>query len=186
MNVMLDLETFGTTPGCAIRSIGAVTFALEGDHAEQSFSVNIDTHSCLYARLHIEQGTHEWWKQQSAEARAALQIDARPLSAVVAEFETWCKRQSSMNDLKIWAQGSNFDPVLWKAAAKAVGRGVSWKFYNCRDTRTLYELAGFDPRSVARVGVYHSALDDARHQVRCCREAYKKLKNSMRVSDLET
>jgi len=177
IHVMCDLETFGTTPGCAIRSIGAVTFTLdEGDHAEQSFSANIDTHSCLYARLHIEQGTHEWWKKQSAEAREALQKNVEPLTEVVANFNNWCRWIAPPADLRIWSQGSNFDVVLWEAAARAVGRGVPWKFYNCRDTRTLYDLADFDPRSVAREGVYHSALDDARHQVRCCREAYRLLK----------
>ena len=175
MDVMIDLETFGTTPGCAIRSIGAVSFELNEDrtHIEQCFSANIDTHSCLYARLHIDADTHAWWRRQAPEAIAALEVDKRPLLEVVSNFEKWFAK---VNPRSVWCQGANFDVVLWEAAARAVGRGVPWKYYAVRDTRTLYDLAGFDPRSLVRNGVYHCALDDARHQVECCRRAWAKLK----------
>jgi hypothetical protein len=177
MDIMLDLETFGTTPGSAIRSIGAVTFELGRPEAGgENFYANISTRSCLYAGLRMEQGTAEWWEQQSDEARAHLLTDQLSLSLAVEKFQEWftIKRATC-----VWAQGSNFDPVLWEAAAKACGNEkrwfVPWKFYNTRDTRTLYDLAKLDPRSIPREGTHHNALDDARHQVACCQAAYKKL-----------
>lgn len=173
-DLMLDLESYGITPGCAIRSIGAVTFDLDDEaHIEQTFSANIDVHSCLYARLHVEQDTHMWWKRQSPEAIAALEVDKRPLTEVVDNFAKWFAR---VNPRSVWAQGANFDPVLWEAAAMAVGRGAPWKYYEVRDTRTLYDLADFNTKTIARGGTYHCALDDARHQVACCRAAWAKLK----------
>lgn len=179
---MIDLETFGTTPGCAIRSIGACTFALSGDHTERSYYRNIDTHSSLYARLHIEESTHTWWKQQSEEARNSLLVDPQPLSKVVDEFYQWCAALGAGNDLYVWAQGSNFDPGLWEAALRALRVAKTpWRFYNCFDTRTLYYLAGFNPKSVSREGTYHNALDDARHQVECCRRAHARLMGRMQV-----
>ena len=174
VDIMVDLESYGTTPGCAIRSIGAVTFDLDDNtHIEQCFSANIDTHSSIYARLHIEEATHKWWKQQAAEAVAALEVNKRPLLEVVDTFAKW---YGKINPRSIWCQGANFDVVLWEAAARAVNRGVPWKYYAVRDTRTLYDLADFDPRSVVRNGTYHCALDDARHQAACCRAAWAKLK----------
>lgn len=175
---MLDLETYGTAPGCAIRSIGAVVFSLgqEDAQGERTFYANISARSCLWARLHIEQGTDEWWEQQSAEAQASLKVDQRPLAAVARDFDAWCAGCGSAPNLRLWCQGANFDAVLWEAASRAVGLPVPWKFYNVRDTRTLYELADFDPRSLPRAGTYHNALDDARHQAACCRAAWAKLK----------
>lgn len=176
MNLMLDLETWGTSPGCGIRSIGAVTFALSGDHVEKSFYRNIDTNSSLYARLHIDEDTHHWWKTQSEEAQASLKVNPRPLAEVVVDFYNFATNLGAGSDLRVWSQGANFDVVLWEAAVRSLRTPrVPWKFYNCRDTRTLYELAGFDTKSVSRAGTYHNALDDARHQVECCRRAHAKL-----------
>jgi hypothetical protein len=175
---MMDLETYGLTPGCVVRSVGATTFTLEGDHEPKTFYANISATSCLFARLHIEQGTHEWWAGQSAEAQESLKRDQRPLRDVVKDFNAWVVSGCGLREatVRVWSQGSNFDVVLWEAAARAVGVAVPWRFYNCRDTRTLYELAGFDPWSIKRAGTYHNALDDARHQVECCRAAWEKLK----------
>lgn len=173
-NVMIDCETFGVTPGTALRSIGAVTFELSSEAAtERTFYANISARSCLWARLHIEEGTDKWWEQQSPEAQAALKVDQRPLADVIVDFNIWCRALGT--DLRVWCQGANFDAVLWEAACRATGSAVPWKFYNVRDTRTLYELAEFDPRSLPRAGTYHNALDDARHQAACCRAAYAKL-----------
>ena len=51
-----------------------------------------------------------------------------------------------------------------------------------RDTRTAYDLARLDPKTIPREGTHHSALDDAHHQVRCVREAVRRiegLKNNL-------
>ncbi len=171
-DIMLDLETFGTRPGAIIRSVGACTFSLTSEKSDSTYSANIEVYSCLYVGLHIEKGTHEWWQQQTAEARDALKVNARPLSLVVDEFHAWFRQH---NGSRLWCQGANFDAVLWEHAARAVGALVPWKFYHVRDTRTLYDLAGFDPRELTRAGTSHHALDDALHQVACCRAASTRL-----------
>lgn len=184
LNIMLDLETLGVLPGCAIRSIGAVTFELNANGKEaaneRTFYANISARSCLYARLHIEQGTDEWWNRQSPEALEGLKTDQKPLAQVATEFNTWCTHASSgiLSDIRLWCQGANFDAVIWEFASRAVALPTPWKFYNVRDTRTLYALADFDPRSLPRAGTYHNALDDARHQAACCRAAWAKLKGT--------
>lgn len=181
-NVMIDCETFGVTPGTALRSIGAVTFELSSEAAtERTFYANISARSCLWARLHIEEGTDKWWEQQSPEAQAALKVDQKSLYQAAIDFNAWCTHACAgrLSDIRLWCQGANFDAPLWEAASRAVGLPAPWKFYNVRDTRTLYELAEFDPRSLPRAGTYHNALDDARHQAACCRAAYAKLKGAI-------
>ena len=168
-HVMLDLETWGTKPGCALRSIGAVSFNLHSEIGD-GFYLNIDGGSCSDAGLTVEKGTQEWWAKQSPEAQAALMVDPQPLAGVVAGFHAWFKAQGAEF---VWSHGGNFDEPIWSAAAAAVGARVPWKFWNARCTRTAYALAKFDPRSLKREGTYHNALDDARYQVQCVQAAMR-------------
>lgn len=160
---MLDLETFGTKPGSVLRSIGAVMFTLDGQITAE-FYRNINHDSCHAAGLKVDPNTADWWSRQSQEAQDSLLVDQRQLSEVVGAFHGWFKANGGVT---VWAQGANFDPALWEAAAEAVRSRVPWKFYNVRDTRTVYDVCNFDPMSITRVGTYHNALDDAKHQVRC-------------------
>jgi hypothetical protein len=164
-HVMLDLETFGTKPGSVLRSIGAVVFELDGTMGPE-FYYNIDQQSCQAAGLTVDANTAEWWSRQSKEARDSLLVDPRELSWVAADFHGWFLANVGLSG-KVWAQGANFDPALWEAAALAVRNPVPWKFWNVRDTRTVYDIADMNPAVVKRAGTYHNALDDAKHQVRC-------------------
>lgn len=166
-HVMLDLETWGTRPGAALRSIGAVVFGL-GSGLGAEFYRNIDKQSCLDVGLFVEPATERWWAEQTQQARASLAADARPLEEVVADFAAWFV---SVGGEFLWSQGANFDGPLWEAATRAVKRDPPWKFFNARDTRTVYHICGFDPHSVPRRGIAHNALDDAKHQARLIQAA---------------
>jgi hypothetical protein len=163
MEIMLDLETFGTKPGCALRSIGAVVFDFDGKLGAE-FYANIDKQSCLDAGLFVDPQTEAWWAQQSKEAQDSLLVDPVPLKDAATRFNKWWLENRG---LRVWSQGGNFDEPLWTAACAAVGVTVPWKFFNSRDTRTAYDLFALDTRTVSRAGTYHNALDDAKHQARC-------------------
>lgn len=171
-DVMLDLETWGTAPGSAIRSIGAVLFDPRTDQIGDTFYANISDSSCHNVGLTKDGGTVDWWFRQSKQAQDSLNVNPRPIHEVAQEFRRWFGRNAGYY---VWAQGSNFDPVLWEAACKAVVQPVPWKFFNCSDTRTIYRAAGFDPRTLKRDGTYHNALDDAKHQVKCVQASFKKI-----------
>lgn len=170
-HVMIDLETLGTRPGCALLSIGAAVFRPTGEGVGDTFYMNIDRNSCFGLEMHVDEGTVKWWSQQSQEAQDALMVDPRHINDVVAEFDIWFKKNEGQ---QVWAQGSNFDPVLWDEACKKVGVSAPWKFFNARDTRTVYEAFGLDSRTIKRQGTYHNALDDVLHQVRCVQTAFKR------------
>ena len=175
-HVMLDLETWGTKPGCALRSIGAVSFNVDGNSngwIGDEFYRNIDAQSCLDAGLTKEPSTVDWWERQSPEAQAALRINPLPLLTVVGEFHDWLR---FVRGEFVWSHGGNFDEPIWSAAAHAVGAKVPWKFWNARCTRTLYHVADFDPRTLPRSGTYHNALDDARYQAQCVCAAMQRLR----------
>lgn len=70
MHIMLDLETLGTQPGCAILSIGAVAFSPEAGAiaSTEPFYVEISLESTL-PRFGVEAGTLRWWLEQGAATR---------------------------------------------------------------------------------------------------------------------
>lgn len=173
MNIMFDLETWGTKPGSILRSIGAVAFEPRGEGiVGEGYYANIDRKSCEEKGLTVDASTEAWWAKQSKEAQDSLLQDQKHIRDVVAGFHQWF---SVNRGEQIWCQGANFDSVLWEAVVAACGFRVPWKFWNVRDTRTVYEMCRFNPESVKRPGTYHNALDDAKHQVLCVQAALRNL-----------
>lgn len=93
MNIMLDLETWGTTPGSDIRSIGACVFDPDsgtyGDKTNASFGIGADTFYLAVDNpvmndstiadepvykypLTRDPKTVQWWSEQSSEAQSAF------------------------------------------------------------------------------------------------------------------
>ena len=174
-NVMLDVETWGVRPGCAIRSVGAVIFDPIAGGVGAEFYANVDLESCKVAGLVMDPGTEAWWNEQSQVARDSLMIDQLPLKDVLENFVKWFSRHQG---IFIWSHGANFDEPIIQAAMHAVGVKAPWRYSDVRDTRTIYELARFDLRSLKRSnGVRHNALDDAKHQVIGVQQSYSRLYN---------
>jgi hypothetical protein len=68
---------------------------------------------------------------------------------------------------------SRLDVPILEAAFKACGLVVPWKFWDVRDTRTLYDVTGVNvDRSQ---GTHHNALDDARAQAEAAAIAFRRL-----------
>ena len=170
MDVMVDLETLGTTPGCVILSIGAVAFDRVAGTLGNEFYVNLDPDSCRGFGLSVNPQTVEWWARQSPEARAALESDQLPLGLALAAFTGFFKLNGGRT---IWGHGANFDPPVLEAAYRALGVTPPWKYWAVRDTRTLYELADVSPDRTE--GVHHNALADAVSQARAACLAFGKL-----------
>lgn len=169
-HIMIDLETFGTAPGSALRSIGAVVFDPVTGHLGETFYRNIKRASCEAAGLTVDPQTEAWWSRQSLAARAALDVDPRAIGEVLGAFAAFC---DSARDPLIWGHGGNFDEPLLSAAYRAVGMPPPWKYWNGRCTRTIYDAAGVKPDRAA--GVHHNALDDARNQALAVHAAYVRL-----------
>lgn len=174
-NVMLDLETWGTVPGSALRSIGAVEFDPHTDQIGETFYANIQDESCRAAGLVFDARTVRWWGEQSQRAQDALLADQKPLAQVAEEFHAWFRR---VRGIFVWSQGANFDQPLWEAACRAVGiHRTPWKFTDSRCTRTAYDMGQFNPYVCKRNGTHHNALDDAIHQARMVQAAYRNRRN---------
>lgn len=169
-HIMHDLESLGLEPGSVIRSIGAVVFDPFSAAQGETFYVNIDQTSCESFGLVTDPGTEAWWQDPArAEALAAVLIDPKPLPDALAAFTDFYQAQDGH---RLWCQGPSFDAALLGAAYQAAGMKPPWAYNAPRDTRTVYDMAGFKPDSSK---VAHHALADARDQARAVTECYLRI-----------
>lgn len=163
-NIMLDLETLGTKPGCIILSIGAVFFGKDGLGKE--FYRVISTPKSEKIGLGTDRDTVEWWNRQSEEARtviaAANNSDAVSPIVAAAEFSDFVEAYEDKNLVQVWGNGSDFDQPILAELYYRVGVPLPWKFWNNRCYRTLKYINPSE--KLVRVGTYHNALDDAKSQ----------------------
>lgn len=164
-NIMVDLETLGSTPGCVILSIGAVAFSLEPPHLDEGFYVVLSTDDCMEHYLAQEPDTVAWWDRQSEEARQVINQARDPKTSVplklgLEKFNEYLGNNPRQTAL--WGNGSDFDNAILAVAYRMAGMKPAWDHCNNRCYRTLKNLVR-GPK-LERVGTYHNALDDARSQ----------------------
>jgi len=173
-HIMVDTETLGTHPGCAIRSIGACVFDPTTGQLGARFYANIEPASCDAAGLVADPKTVEWWAAQPREAEAALQSAQHPLGAALEAFSGFYASQAGT---ALWCHGAGFDEPILRVAYNAVGLTPPWHYRAPRDTRTLFALAGYD----CPPGVLHHALGDAENQAAHVASAWRMLFGSARL-----
>lgn len=201
-HIMLDLETWGTTPGSDIRSIGACVFAPETGLVHDGSLGTIrpfylacdnpmimdptgDDGMIYIYPLTRNPDTIKWWSGQSPEAQAAF-ADPVDLCEALDQFHNWLSVITGCiggvaNDLRLWSHGAAFDAPILAVAYDACDLPVPWHYRAPRDTRTLFDAAGIDDHSAwlaqhpGPLGVSHHALDDAICQARAVCAAWKRI-----------
>lgn len=162
--IMIDLETFGSAPGCSIASIGAVAATHDGFVQDELYLI-VSRNSCADHGLHESAATLEWWSQQSAEAQQVIGLStdpdgSMPLAMALDELNRFVSRQGT--NAEVFGNGSDFDNAILAAAAHAAGVELAWPFWQNRCYRTIKSLTPHV--KIMRRGTHHNALDDARDQ----------------------
>lgn len=177
-DVMIDIETLGTKPGCIVLSVGVVQFDVETGDTGRNFYCRPNPYVQQSRGLGIDYGTLEWWMEQGPGAQSVFQEPTESVGDMVHGIKWACEEARTF-----WSQGSNFDFPILEAMINAFypadNSPVPWSFYQIRDTRVIYDLAkrktGFNYKSVKRSGDHHNAIDDAYHQVMCVNDAWNEL-----------
>lgn len=168
-DIMLDIETLGTTPGCVILSIGAVEF--DDTTTYGKFSVHIDPIDAVRHGMHIDASTVMWWLDQSKEAQnALLNAEQVPLCyALLAFADTFDWKNS-----RVWCNGAAFDFPILGAAFKAANMKQPWAYYNEMDMRTIKGLVGKEAWKTHAVKptIAHDGLADAIAQARTLQNVF--------------
>ena len=190
-NILIDLETLGRNSGCVILSIGAVEFDLSTNKLEDlqssegfadisniikdTFYSSIKVLPQLLEGAVIEKPTLDWWKSQSPEAKKVLSSgNSISIEEALIKLKTFILKEcENVNDVVIWAQGTDFDISMLRAAyTKYFGPdSIPWCHTNIRDSRTfIYTMNNIinpknnDPYSIIpefKSGIVHNAEFDA-------------------------
>ena len=168
MNIMLDLETMGTEPGCAIVAIGAVKFDSANGVYPDGFYKNVSLKSCMQKGLSVDGDTIMWWLKQDDAARKALIDHTEPIRTALLYFSEWANKDPDPKApvrsvdpyTKLWGCGPDFDNAILKAAFDKCS--IHWPFHSStyRDYRTYRDLLPTGVEMPARTSL-HSALADA-------------------------
>lgn len=177
---MVDLETMGTTPGCALVSIGIIAFdphaGEPGDiFMDEGFYTVVNRTSCLDNFLHEDEQTKQWWAEQAVKyPRAGEAVDqyradkGLPLQEALEMMVSYVAGGGTGKDALVYGNGADFDNPILTVAGRMVDMEFPWKWGNrCyRTLKNLDELFGprFAAPKLARTGTYHHALDDAKSQ----------------------
>ncbi len=157
-NIMLDLETMGTSPNAAIVAIGAVKFDPDTGELGDKFYMRVSLRSSTRYGGVIDADTVYWWLGQSEEARNELtKAGGEPLDFATKEFLTFAGLDKN---LCLWGNGSDFDNAILASAYLSVGWNKPfWNPFNNRCYRTVKNL--FPDIKLERTGTHHNSLDDA-------------------------
>lgn len=166
-HLMIDLETLGVVPGCAITQIGVCAFNVE-DESSRSSLFRVDIDSCFQHGLFAQGPTIRWWLGQSAEARATMaEASGLGLYDALVGLRDFYKNYAG-EKTRVWSHGASFDEPILQVAAHKTGIKLPWKHWFVRDTRTLAEIVP----DVRRVDpdIAHNAESDAVAQAVWVRE----------------
>jgi len=151
-NLMVDLETKGTLPGCAIVSISAIPFSFkEGVMSDNVFDKFVDIASCAKHSLYIDPRTEkEFWGTLPESTKLFYQMQKKEnIGKVLRSFVKYLKDEfKDQKDYKVWSFGGSFDTPILATAYDKVFRYTplrklkpTWKYNKVLCTRTLKELA---------------------------------------------
>lgn len=177
MDIMLDLESLGTRPDCAILTLGVVKFdPFTPDAFGDSLYFRIDVDEQLALGREIQQDTLNWWAKQADDVREeALGEEGRvSLETMYRDLNRFCVGVEN-----IWCQGPAFDIVILENIYRQQGWPTPWQFWQIRDSRTLFGVHG-DPREKGKAGL-HNALEDCISQAQGVQAIYHALKLEKRT-----
>lgn len=166
---MVDLETLGRVPGCALLSIGAVMFNPATQELGDEFYVVVTRDDPLFEKLglHVDPATLLWWEGQSDGARAvfadaANKRKSKGIGRALEMFNDFIAPVGKRS-VRIWGNGADFDNAILATAMRLANREPGWEFWNGRCFRTLKNLHK-DVKAPEMPTVAHNALADAKAQ----------------------
>lgn len=170
MHLMLDLETGGTHPGCAIFAIGACAFnPLTSELPPETFYIEISHQSCMELGLRFERETMCWWKGQAPNGETHIQTALGALLHWINNLPAKLNEHITAH----WANSPSFDYAILKHVLNMYHYTWPFAYWQERDVRTLKTIAF--PNNNYHLNNSHNALNDAINQCLLVQHAYQTL-----------
>jgi len=169
---MVDIETLGVETNSVVLTIGAVVFDPRSNKTGKEFYVKIKLEDyAKYPQFGIDYSTLTWWITQTESAREEAFLGNDRVSVKIAL--TRFKQFLPSGRLFMWSHGKEFDLPILKFAMETVGLECPWKFWDTRDTRTVYDVCGVNLKTIPFDKHFaHHALGDCLRQIKGVQLAY--------------
>ncbi len=173
-DIMVDIETLGTSTDATIFQISAISFDIKTGVYYSAFNKVANIEDNCYLRA--DGSTLKWWLNTNKELLSELlNSGTGSTEELLEDFYEWLKSQSEdMKDVYLWGNGILFDNKMIQCQLEDEGLGYPIFYKNDRDVRTIVELASmklgisekelkdqFNDESL----VVHNALDDVKYQI---------------------
>lgn len=167
---MLDIETTGRTPGCAVIQIAAVLFnANTGDISNKyRFKESINFNTQLKNGYTYSKETVAWWNRTNKSLFNELCRSNNNYIDVGKNFQKWYRNLPNFKKLRLWGNSPKFDIAILEGwYRKSIGNTFDpfWDTWSERDLRTISALAPDIKKKKKFVGTQHDAIDDCLHQI---------------------
>lgn len=185
-DLMIDIETLGRRPGCAIIQIAAVPFNINtGEVSKNTFkmSINLDHQLKSGKGFTYCKNTYKWWKGTNKSLFSQLSKSKTTYNQVGQKFQEWFNSLEDDQNIRVWGNSNRFDiGIIEGWYLKAIGQKFNpfWNTWLERDVRTIASLDPTIKTKTKFIGTKHDAINDCKHQIKYCREIVKKYKLKIR------
>lgn len=169
-NIMIDLETLGTTGRAHILTIGAAAFDCCG--VQDMLHIHVQPSSNIDHGREISIETVKWWLKRHEQFAENLVNDVQvPLGDALDMLSRWAS-VAAEDSPSVWSNGTDFDLAILRSAYRATQKPIWFEYWQQRDYRTLRMIAHGDLGRRPREARHH-AMDDAiaqaEHTVAICK-----------------
>jgi exodeoxyribonuclease VIII len=167
-NLVINLATYGVTPGCVILSIGAVQFDPETGKEGAQFFRAIDVKKSLLMGFHQEEKTVDWWAGRSADAYLLAHSGTESPTTVLEKFTKWIQNTFEGQDIYVYGNSRLHLGILHQAYRQC-GLVYPFNSYFERDYRTLFTLNDWTRNvrwATPYEGLKHDPVCDCRHEAK--------------------
>ena len=165
-DLMIDLETMGTKPGCVVLSIGACFFDVVTGKITDTFYIVLDSEQQKNQGRTVDPSTMKWWSMQSNAAKKVFTDPKENVCMALSKFINFIYKHGTISKIHPWGNGSTFDISILENLFQMYGIKVPWLFYNVMDVRTFVSFQAKGIKVPKLEGVNHHALDDAINQAK--------------------
>ncbi|AMQ66539.1 exonuclease-like protein [Bacillus phage Shbh1] len=183
-DIMVDIETLGTSTDSTIFQISAISFDIKTGKHHSVFNKIADIEKNPFLR--VDGSTLKWWLNTNKELLTELLNSGEDSSGdLLNDFYNWLKFQSQdMKNVYLWGNGILFDNKMIQCQLE--NRGLEYPIFykNDRDVRTIVDLTSeklgitekeLKQRYEDNSLIEYNALDDVKYQVKLVVGCYNEL-----------
>lgn len=163
IEIMIDLETLGTSNKAPVVSIGCVAFDGKVIYDQLYLTLNLKEQIDIQKRL-VDADTLQWWFSQSNDVRAVFKENKKGVVESLTELTQFINKFEAKK-VYVWGNGANFDITILESLYKDFELKVPWKYGKIMDLRTIRRFLGGNEK-IKVEGVKHNALSDALAQAK--------------------